>query len=60
MESNIILYTTDSGNVNVQVQYEDGTFWLTQKRMAELFYDNLKRYIYGEKLRNTVDRRAGY
>jgi len=37
MESNIILYTTDSGNVNVQVQYEDGTFWLTQKRMAELF-----------------------
>ena len=37
MESNIILYTTDSGKVNVQVQYEDGTFWLTQKRMAELF-----------------------
>ena len=37
MESNIILYTTDSGNVNVQVQYEDGMFWLTQKRMAELF-----------------------
>ena len=37
MESNIILYTTDTGNVSVQVQYEDGTFWLTQKRMAELF-----------------------
>ena len=37
MDSNIILYTTDSGNVSVQVQYEDGTFWLTQKRMAELF-----------------------
>lgn len=37
MESNIILYTTDSGSVSVQVQYEDGTFWLTQKRMAELF-----------------------
>lgn len=37
MESNIILYTTDSGNVSVQVQYEDGTFWLTQKRMAEIF-----------------------
>ena len=37
MDSNIILYTTDSGDVNVQVQYEDGTFWLTQKRMAELF-----------------------
>lgn len=37
MDSNIILYTTDSGSVSVQVQYEDGTFWLTQKRMAELF-----------------------
>lgn len=37
MDSIIILYTTDSGSVSVQVQYEDGTFWLTQKRMAELF-----------------------
>lgn len=37
MDSNIILYTTATGNVSVQVQYEDGTFWLTQKRMAELF-----------------------
>jgi len=37
MNSNIILYTSSEGNVSVQVQYEDGTFWLTQKRMAELF-----------------------
>lgn len=37
MESHIILYTTESGNISIQVQYEDGTFWLTQKRMAELF-----------------------
>ena len=37
MDSNIILYTTDTGSVSVQVQYEDGTFWLTQKRMSELF-----------------------
>lgn len=37
MNSNIILYTTDGGSISVQVQYEDGTFWLTQKRMAELF-----------------------
>ncbi|MDR1369662.1 MAG: virulence RhuM family protein [Dysgonamonadaceae bacterium] len=37
MESNIILYTTPNGNVDIQVQFEDGTFWLTQKRMAELF-----------------------
>lgn len=37
MENNIILYTTPDGHVNVQVQFEDGTFWLTQKRMGELF-----------------------
>jgi hypothetical protein len=36
-ESKIIFYTTSSGQVSVQVQYEDGSFWLTQKRMAELF-----------------------
>ncbi len=36
-ESNIILYTTPNGQVSIQVQYEDGSFWLTQKRMRELF-----------------------
>ena len=36
-EPNIIFYTTPNGQVSVQVQYEDGSFWLTQKRMAELF-----------------------
>jgi hypothetical protein len=36
-ESNIIFYTTPDGQVNIQVQYEDGSFWLTQKRIAELF-----------------------
>lgn len=42
MENNIILYTTPDGHVNVQVQFEDGTFWLTQKRMAELFGVNVR------------------
>lgn len=36
-ESNIIFYTTTNGQVSIQVQYEDGSFWLTQKRMGELF-----------------------
>ena len=36
-ESNILFYTTPNGQVSVQVLYEDGSFWLTQKRMAELF-----------------------
>ena len=42
MESNIILYTGNNGEVSIQVQYEDGTFWLTQKRMAELFGVSVK------------------
>ena len=37
MQHNIILYTTLDGHINVQVQLEDETFWLTQKRIAELF-----------------------
>ena len=37
MENNIILYTIPDRHVNVQVQFEDDIFWLTQKRMTELF-----------------------
>ncbi len=36
-ESNIILYETDDGNINVDVVLKDETIWLTQKSMAELF-----------------------
>jgi Virulence protein len=46
MESNIILYTSNNGEVSIQVQYEDGTFWLSQKRMAELFGVNTNTINY--------------
>lgn len=42
MESQIILYTAESGDVSIQVRYEDGTFWLTQRRMAELFQVDIR------------------
>lgn len=35
--SDIILYSSPEGNVKVEVMYSGETFWLTQKRMAELF-----------------------
>ena len=35
--NDILLYTTTQGKVKVEVLYEDETFWLSQKRMAELF-----------------------
>jgi len=37
LNSDIILYTTDAGEVKVEVLFSDETFWLNQKRMAELF-----------------------
>lgn len=37
MKDKIILYTTEDGNVNVSVYFENENFWLTQKAMAELF-----------------------
>lgn len=35
--SDIIFYSTSEGNIRVEVYYEDETFWLSQKRIAELF-----------------------
>jgi hypothetical protein len=35
--NDILLYSTANGTVKVEVLYEDETFWLSQKRMAELF-----------------------
>ncbi len=35
--SDIILYSSPEGNIRVEVVYLGETFWLTQKRMAELF-----------------------
>ena len=36
-ESEIIFYATDDGNVKIEVFYQDETFWMTQKKLAELF-----------------------
>lgn len=36
-ESKIILYTTPNGEVKLDIRFEEETFWLSQKKMAELF-----------------------
>lgn len=36
-ESSIFFYSSPAGNVQIEVIYNDETFWLTQKRIAELF-----------------------
>jgi hypothetical protein len=35
--SDIIFYASPEGNSKVEVLYSDETFWLSQKRMSELF-----------------------
>lgn len=35
--TDIILYTSIEGNIKIEVVYGEETFWLTQKRLAELF-----------------------
>jgi hypothetical protein len=35
--SDIIFYSSPEGNIKVEVLYGDETFWLNQKRMADLF-----------------------
>lgn len=37
LESNIFLYHSSAGKVSVSVIFNSETFWLSQKRMAELF-----------------------
>ena len=36
-ESKILLYQTPGGEIKVDVLFQDETFWMTQKKMAELF-----------------------
>ena len=37
MEGNVLIYRSSTGKVNVSVLFSKETFWLSQKRMAELF-----------------------
>ena len=36
-EADIILYTTPQGNVKIEIRFEEETFWLTQRKLADLF-----------------------
>ncbi|MBO0614539.1 MAG: hypothetical protein RL122_345 [Pseudomonadota bacterium] len=61
-QGNVIFYTTSKQQIRVEVHFEDETFWLTQKRMAELFgvqvpaiTKHLKNiFAEGELLENSV------
>ena len=44
LDKNIIFYTTDDGEVRIEVRLENENVWLTQNAMAELF-DTTKQNI---------------
>ena len=46
----ILLYSTPEGNANIDVFFEDDTFWLSQKRMAGVF--NVDVRTINEHLKN--------
>ena len=58
-ESNIILYETEDGKVNIDVVLKDETIWLTQKSMAELFdcsKDNIGLHLKNIFLEQELDK----
>jgi hypothetical protein len=52
-EGDLILYRTAEGSVRVEVLYEAETFWLNQKKIAELFGVDVRTV--SEHLRNIFD-----
>ena len=36
-QTSIVIYTSEDGTTNLQVNLRDDTVWLTQMQMAELF-----------------------
>lgn len=48
--NDILLYTDANGHVKIEVIYEDETFWLSQKKMAELF--GVDRSVISKHLKN--------
>jgi len=51
--SDIILYTNPQGHVRVEVYFEEETFWLSQKRMSELFGKDVRTI--NEHLKNIFE-----
>lgn len=51
--NNILLYTGAEGKVKIEIIYESETFWLSQKRIAELF--GVERSVVTKHLKNIFE-----
>lgn len=48
MNNEIIIYNTEDGKAKINLKYEDGTVWLNQNEIAELFQttkQNISKHI---------------
>ena len=52
-QNNFIMYTTDDGQVDIEVRLEEENVWLTQNSMAELF-DTTKQNISLHNSNNSI------
>ena len=51
----ILLYTTADGRVKIEILFESETFWLSQKKMSELF--GVERSVITKHLKNIFESR---
>ncbi len=52
-QSSIVIYPAEDGTTRVACRFEDGSIWLTQALVAELF--QVKVHTVNEHLRNIFD-----
>lgn len=53
ISSDLLLYTTADGKIKVEVIYQDETFWMSQKKMSQLF--NVDVRTINEHLKNIFE-----
>ena len=53
MQNNIILYQTENQNVTINVTYQNESFWLSQKMIAQLF--GVDRTVISKHLKNIFE-----
>lgn len=41
-QSNILIYQNESGNIKIDVKFEDESIWLSQKQLAVVFAKSIK------------------
>lgn len=61
MGNDIIIYNTEDGKAKINLQYEDGTVWLSQLEIAELFQttkQNVSKHVKAIFLEGELEERA--